>query len=74
MDNHTLLDETLLSLRLAAENFPGGPKSVQTLRNFCMRGVRGVKLESIKLGGRRATSREAIVRFVNRVTEAANRN
>ena len=37
-----------------------------------LRGIRGVKLETIKIGGRRFTSAEALARFIEQSTAAAD--
>ena len=44
-----------------------------TLRRWAGLGLRGVRLETIKVGARRCTSREALQRFVRRLTEATDR-
>lgn len=36
----------------------------KTALRWCLSGVRGVRLESVKVGGRRMTSRPAFARFV----------
>lgn len=56
-----LLDETRISLTDLAgdENL-----NVCTIWRWAKRGVRGVVLETIAVGGRRFTSREAFRRFV----------
>lgn len=43
--------------------------SVPTLWRWALRGLRGVRLETIKVGGRRYTTFEAIDRFASRLTE-----
>lgn len=44
-----------------------------TLWRWALRGVRGIKLESIVCGGARCTSAEALRRFFARLTEAADK-
>lgn len=60
---------------LDAVNFvprPGGrPLHISTLYRWINTGVRGVRLESVVLGGGRYTSREAVERFCRGTTEAA---
>ncbi|RLS51879.1 MAG: DUF1580 domain-containing protein [Planctomycetota bacterium] len=57
--------ETLLTLCEARTAFPGGKRlALATLHRWRLRGVRGVHLETILIGGLRYTSREAIARFV----------
>ncbi len=63
--------ETLVSLTDAAKRLPGRP-NITTVWRWRNRGVRGVKLETVLSGGRRFTSLEAIRRFQDRVTAAAD--
>jgi len=48
---------------------PGQPH-LSTLWRWYRRGVRGVRLETVVVGGRRFTSRAAIERFIERTTVA----
>jgi hypothetical protein len=64
-------NETLLSLTEAAKTLPGRP-NITTVWRWRNRGVRGVRLETVLSGGRRFTSLEAIRRFQDRVTAAAD--
>src|ERR1700743_706630 len=64
-------NETLLSLTDAAKSLPGRP-NITTLWRWRNHGVRGVKLETVLSGGRRYTSVEALRRFQDRVTAAAD--
>jgi hypothetical protein len=66
-----LANEKLLSLSQAARSLPGPPHP-NTLWRWHQRGVRGVKLETVLIGGRRFTSFEALERFVHGVTSAAD--
>ena len=66
-----MTNETLLSLPAAARILPGRPH-LSTLHRWRLRGVRSVKLETFLIGGRRYTSREALERFIERTTAAAN--
>jgi regulator of protease activity HflC (stomatin/prohibitin superfamily) len=59
--------ESLLTLRQAAKSLPG-KLHVATLHRWRLRGVRGVKLESILVGGIRYTSEEALQRFADALT------
>ena len=63
--------EHLMSFSAAAKSLPGRP-NIATLWRWRTRGVRGVILESILIGGRRFTSREALERFSERITAIAN--
>ncbi|NLF67444.1 MAG: DUF1580 domain-containing protein [Candidatus Anammoximicrobium sp.] len=62
--------ESLLTLTEAAKTLPTRP-AISSLHRWRLRGVRGVKLETALLGGRRVTSREALERFAAAVTNAA---
>lgn len=59
--------ENLLTLAQAAASLPSQPH-VSTCHRWRLRGIRGVKLETCLIGGRRYTSREAIARFVASVS------
>lgn len=56
--------ESLLSLADAARALPGRPHA-STLWRWRTRGVAGRKLETVSLGGRVYTSREALQRFAS---------
>lgn len=66
-----LLKERLLTLFLAAMTVPcrpgGGSVHPSTLRRWARRGVRGVRLEVVVLGGAMCTSAPAIARFHERL-------
>jgi hypothetical protein len=55
----------------AAMLFPGRPNA-STIWRWYKCGVRGVRLETLVVGGRRFTSREAIQRFIERTTAAVD--
>jgi hypothetical protein len=65
--------ETVLSLTDAAATLPrrrGGRRvNVATLYRWASHGCRGVRLETIQIGGTKCTSREALGRFFNRLTD-----
>jgi hypothetical protein len=67
--------ETLISLTAATKHFParraGKKPHVSCIYRWTKDGCRGVKLESVQVGGTRCTSREAIARFIQRLTEGA---
>lgn len=46
--------------------------NVATIWRWCSRGVKGVRLETVQVGGIRMTSDEALTRFFERLTAAAN--
>ena len=57
--------ETLLTFADARTAFPGDRRlSLATMHRWRERGVRGVRLETLLIGGHRYTSREAIDRFI----------
>ena len=57
--------ETLLTFEDARTAFPGDRRlSLATLHRWRLNGVRGVKLETVLIGGLRHTSREAIDRMI----------
>jgi len=62
--------ETLLSFSEAAKVLPGRPH-ISTLHRWRLRGVRGNKLETCLVGGKRFTSREALQRFTDNITAAS---
>lgn len=55
--------ESLVPLNAAASLIPGSPHK-QTLHRWRIHGVRGKRLETVLVGGRAYTSREAIFRFL----------
>ncbi len=62
--------ESLQTLTDAAKSLPTRP-AVSTLHRWRLRGVRGVRLETCLVGGRRLTSKEALKRFSAATTAAA---
>ena len=67
------LDEQLISLKEAAKVFPknarGKHPHISALYRYTTTGCRGVILESVQAGSTRCTSREAVARFINALTE-----
>jgi Protein of unknown function (DUF1580) len=63
--------EQLVTFAEASKLLPGRP-SLNALWRWRTHGVRGVKLETILVGGKRYTSREALQRFIERTTAAAD--
>ncbi len=67
-----LAAETLLTISQAARIRPpargGRPTHSSTIYRWITRGIRGCKLEAIRLGGTLYTSREAMQRFADRLT------
>lgn len=63
--------EELLPFNAAREEVPWRPH-ISTWHRWRLRGVRGVKLETVLIGGRRYTSREALQRFIAATTVASS--
>jgi hypothetical protein len=66
-----LKTETVLSLRDAADFLPrrrrGKRPHFSTLYRWALKGFRGVRLETIRIGGTLCTSKEALQRFADRL-------
>lgn len=60
-----LLTEDTITLNEACKELPGNPH-VSTLWRWKDRGVDGVKLETIKIGTKHFTSRQALTRFLEK--------
>ena len=67
--------ETVVSPAEAARRLPtrraGKRPNIATLYRWMQTGCRGIRLEYILVGGTRCTSLEALQRFFDRLTEAA---
>ncbi len=63
--------ENTCSITDAAKLFPGKPH-VASVWRWIHLGIHGQRLETIRVGGRRFTSHEAIARFIERTTAAAD--
>lgn len=67
--------EAPISLTAAARSLPrrraGKKPHVSCIYRWTVSGCRGVILESIQIGGTRCTSREALARFFQRLTQQA---
>ena len=67
------IDETIISLADAAKELPqrrrGRKTHVSCLYRWSTLGCRGVVLETLQCGGTRCTSREALQRFFERLSE-----
>jgi hypothetical protein len=66
-----LESDTLLSLAEAAKKLPGRP-AVSTLHRWRLHGIRGVRLVTCMVGGRRFVSTDAIEQFIAETTAAAD--
>ena len=73
MRNDSILEE-LISLSDVPSLLPcrrGGKKPhVATIYRWASRGIRGVFLETVQIGGTRCTSRAALARFFDRLGDA----
>jgi hypothetical protein len=71
-----LASEQLISLREAATLLPrrrkGRRPHISCLYRWTTAGCRGIVLESVSVGGTRCTSREAIARFIWRLSNPAH--
>ncbi len=71
-----LTTEQVLSLRRACDFLParraGKRPNVATLYRWAQRGCRGVRLETIRVGGTLCTSLEALQRFCEALTSTSN--
>ena len=70
--------ESMISLSEAAKSLPrrraGRKPNIATLYRWTTVGCRGVVLEFLQIGGTRCTSREAMQRFFDALTAAAESN
>ena len=66
-----LSSEDIFPVSEAPQHIPGHPSKASVWR-WVLKGVGGVKLESILIGGKRFTSAESIQRFCDRRTAAAD--
>jgi len=64
-------NDDLLTVAGAAKYIHGRP-STRTIWRWMEKGVHGVKLDSVKIGSHRFTSKQAIRRFVCATTKAAD--
>jgi hypothetical protein len=64
-----LQTEHTFLLSKSGDNVCSHPSPATSYR-WALKGLRGVKLETVMLGGRRYTSREAVTRFFNRLSQA----
>jgi hypothetical protein len=65
-----ILNEQLLRLNEAAKRLPGQPHR-SSLERWTHDGVRGRRLETVLIGGRRYTSLEALQRFAAATSAAS---
>jgi hypothetical protein len=70
-DPNALNDEPLMTIQQAATfigRLTGKKPNVSTIWRWCLKGVRGVILQSICVGGQRFVSRSALARFIEQST------
>jgi len=71
-----ILGETLISLHEAARLLParrrGKRPHISCLYRWTTAGCRGVVLESVSVGNTRCTSREALARFIERLSRSGS--
>jgi hypothetical protein len=67
-----LHNEKLYPLPVAYEKATGVRPHLSTCHRHRIRGINGVRLTTVKLGGRRLCSAEAVRRFLAAVTEATD--
>jgi hypothetical protein len=65
-------DPTAFLLTEAPSHFTTHP-SMNTMRRWALRGVRGVRLRSWLVGGRRHTSDQAVEEFLDRLNGVADK-
>ncbi|TWU44144.1 hypothetical protein Q31b_16800 [Novipirellula aureliae] len=73
MADLNILTEDVISLSEVRKCLPkvGGQKRphISTIWRWTLRGVGGVKLETVKIGSRILTSKQAVTRFISATTE-----
>ena len=77
IDMIDLSKEEVFTLPTATRYVPqlnGRTPHASTLWRWCRKGVQGIHLEYIKVGGTICTSKEALSRFFNAVAEADEEN
>ena len=65
------LSESIIAINKVPKELPE-PPHVGTVWRWIQRGVRNIKLETAMIGGKRYTSREALQRFSDATTAAAD--
>jgi hypothetical protein len=73
MADMNILTEDVITLREARKYLPrvSGKKQTHycTLYRWALRGVGGTKLESVKIGSQIVTSKQALTRFIRRLSD-----
>ena len=60
-------NETLMTVREISESLPTHPH-IGTIWRWYARGLHGIRLDTVMIGGRRMSSREAMQRFTEQTT------
>jgi hypothetical protein len=64
-------ESTLTFAEAARDPVLGRPVHIATIYRWANKGVRGIRLETVMVGGRRLTTQEAMTRFFDRLTQTA---
>lgn len=67
-----ILSEELIDLSKARKLFPGHTPSPASIWRWALYGINGLKLETIKIGARRFTTKQAIHRFIAGESTSSN--
>ena len=71
-----LAQEELVAIRDVPKHLPPRPTGkrvhISAVYRWLLRGIRGVRLESLKIGGTTYTSKEALQRFADQLTAPAH--
>ncbi len=62
-----IFSEYVISISQSAREWKGGEVHCSTVHRYRLSGIRGVKLECVRIGGRWHTSWQAIDRFIKRL-------
>lgn len=65
----TVANESPEPLSVARHYFPGQPPALGTMRRYVTAGAYGIVLESILHRGQRQTSRAAVARFIDAISQ-----
>lgn len=63
-----LLAEDMIPLKEVRDELPGRI-DISTIWRWAQRGVGGIKLETVKIGGKKLTSRQALTRFISATSQ-----
>ncbi len=69
----SIADETVFPIMQAPKHLPlrrnGRPVNILTVRKWAGAGIKGVRLETLRIGGALFTSQEALDRFIKKLSE-----